>query len=84
MSNTEFRVWIELPSPTDDVARNAENCRLVTNMLRRLSEPDDPDRNKFWYSEHEHRYCYGGGGGYITLSDHGNWFNLSYLGRDEK
>lgn len=83
MSDKPFRVWIELPPPDeDDIERNKEACRLVNNMLKRLSEPDDPDRNKFWYSEHEHRYCYGGPMGYVSLADNGHWLNLSYLGRD--
>jgi hypothetical protein len=91
MARTENRIWIELDKPPRDMhdARDRKafydrQCELANNVLRRLSPRADMEGqpiSKFWYSEHEARYCYGGPGGYRTLSDNGEWFNLDYLGR---
>jgi hypothetical protein len=89
MSHRATRVWIEIERPTgkefkDPVLRNAEAARraeLATNMLARLNAPEPLDGYKFWWSEHEGRYCYGGPMGYQSLADDGEWFNLEHLGR---
>lgn len=75
-------VWIELEKPKDNT--HAEHvCRLANNMLRRLAEKaTDMGGQEFFWSRSEQSYCYGGDMGYSTLSDHGKWFNLDYLGRE--
>ena len=74
------RVWIELEVPADEVQAK-EIGRLATNMLQRLNAPEKTDYS-FWWSDREQRWCFGGDWGYKVLSDHGEWFNLDYFGRD--
>ena len=74
----EDRVWIELEMPASK-EEGDRRANLANNMLARLSEGKLPE--KFWWSTHEGRYCYGGTMGYRVLTDHGEWFNLEYLGR---
>ena len=90
MSHRATRVWIELERPTgreftsDRVLYNAEAHRraeLATNMLARLNAPEPLDGYRFFWSEREGRYCYGGPMGYESLSDNGQWFNLEHFGR---
>jgi hypothetical protein len=83
------RIWIELDHPSNHKEESLppefakEQCNLANNMLARLASPEHlPLRDTFFWSEHERRYCYGGVMGYIVLTDHGHWFNLSYLGRE--
>ena len=53
----------------------------ATRVLRRLGDPI----SKFWYHEADQKYCLtvDTGGSYLTLNDHGYWFNLDYLGRKD-
>jgi len=80
MENTENKVWIELEQKSSEEDRQLQ-CRLANNMLRRLND-GEPVEDKFWWSTHENRYCYGGPHGYLVLSENGNWFNLDHLGRE--
>ena len=74
------KVWIELEKPIN-TAHAERLCELANTMLKRLSEPDERSERGFFWSEHENRYCFGGGMGYMVLKDNGEWFNLEYFGR---
>lgn len=91
MAKEQNRIWIELDKPPkgmrDPRDRKAfcdRQAELANNVLRRLTARDDmPGQpiSKFWYSEHEACYCYGGPGGYTVQNDNGVWLNLDYVGR---
>lgn len=76
---TENRIWIELDKPFDKEHADKQ-CELANNLLKRLNG-NEPGDSKFWWSEHEKRYCYGGNHGYTVLADRGQWFNLDFFGR---
>lgn len=85
------KIWIELEHPStlqdataaERLAFAKEQCRLANNMLVRLAHHEQlPLANTFFWLASENRYGFGGHTGYETLSDHGKWFNLDYLGRD--
>lgn len=75
-AKNDNRVWIELERPTSPEQGKAR-AALVSSMLHRLGMAGE----RVWWSEHEARYCYGDGTGYIVLSDDGHWFSLDYFGR---
>lgn len=86
------RVWIEIENAFHNKADkglnnpskhqlNEERAVLASAMLNRLRKTPDPaagfewDRNGFQYR------LYDNGGGFLTLSDNGHWFNLDFFGR---
>lgn len=84
---TQNRVWIELEMPFTDDKIDHElghaRAKLATNLIQRLGA--DPAHNQnFWWWPEKLTYCYSryGHGGYVTLSDCGEWFNLDFFGRE--
>lgn len=73
------RVWIELEQPAS-AEHGAEIARAANRMLYRLGDGTER-QDTFWWSQKDHRFCYGGPMGYHVCSDNGWWFNLDYLGR---
>lgn len=73
------RVWIELERDGDALVNEAR-AALVSRMLVRLGCEASPE--PIWWNERARRYCYNkfGHGGFVELSDDGEWFNLDYLG----
>lgn len=81
------RIWIELTPPSGNTELATEAVLFTNNMMARLrgvtpEEQAREDMPRFWYSADKNRYCYGDGGGYVELEDHGHYFNLTYFGRD--
>lgn len=75
----EFVVWIEFQRPqSPEHAKQLEE--MAANMLRRLTGADVVNDRFFW-SAHESRWCYGGQMGYTVCADNGQWFNLAHFGR---
>lgn len=73
------RVWIELEKP-DNQEHGEEQCRLANNMLERLGAKGQ----SFFYDTRTLGYSLetSPGGCYKELEDDGEWFNLSYFGRE--
>jgi hypothetical protein len=67
------RIWIELDREAED---KEEQCRLASLMMQKLGVTEGYE---FFWSKSDRRFCWGGGTGYTTLTDNGNWFNLDYL-----
>lgn len=79
---TKNTIWIELKEPESKEFAELQ-CKLANNMLARLAKPEHlPLAQTFFFSDYERRYCFGGAMGYKVLTDHGEWFNLDYLGRE--
>lgn len=74
------QIWIELEAPCD-AAHAAVICATATRMMNRLG---DTRGKTFSWSERDACYCWGDPMGYVMLPDRGCWFNLDYLGREEK
>lgn len=74
------RVWIELEKPRDK-AHAEQICELANRLIERLSRDGVATERKFFWSEREWQFCYGGDMGYSTQVDRGIWLNLDYLGR---
>lgn len=94
MESRQNRIWIELDQPPKEMrdpeerkAFREKQAALANNVIRRLLARADYQgdgampASKFWWSEREGRYCYGGPGGYTVQSDSGVWMNLDYVGR---
>lgn len=84
MPAPEHRIWIELQEPKD-AADAKQICDKVNRMIDRLRKPEDQKIAadwRFYWSDHERSYCYGGDMGYETLPDGGRWFSLDYFGRE--
>lgn len=81
------RIWIELELPREkkgqpmnhDLGR--QRAALATRMLNTLG---DSGGQRFDWSERNLRYTYGDRMGFENLTDSGKWFNLDYLGREER
>ena len=74
------QVWIELPKPKNS-ADATDIAEKANRMMKRLGNVGG---YRWHWSEHERRWCWGDNMGYVVLNDNGNWFNLDYLGRDER
>lgn len=73
------RVWIELEK-SGSKEHGEEQCRLANNMLNRLGAKG----LSFFYSTRDNLYCLetSADGMYKELADNGEWFNLTFLGRE--
>lgn len=85
------RVWIELDPPRPegkktgpyDHALGHERAKLATNMLARLCGPEDGPAPVIRWNETKLQYDHISGPMRVeSLTDHGQWFNLDYMGRD--
>jgi hypothetical protein len=79
------RVWIEL-DPKGTLDERKERAALLSRMLRRLGfDPRPSGDGPVFVREATGRYCFtlDEAGGYVEASDHGHWFNLDYLGRED-
>ena len=79
--NNPNRVWIELEQPRD-AAHAAEICTLINRtLLRMVPTEEGVDVRQFSWDDKRKRYNLGTRMGDSELVDHGDWFNLDYIGR---
>jgi hypothetical protein len=81
MTERKHRVWIELEQPADDA--DAEQIVAEANrMLKRLARGNDYTRQFGWNAKRQ-VFTYGDHWGHEDLVDRGQWFSLTYLGREQ-
>jgi hypothetical protein len=93
MEMTMNRIWIELEMPWSegkprriDHALGKRRAELADRAMRKMGIlPDYKGKIVFWYEDKLH-YCFtlDYGGSFVEASDSGHWYNLDYLGREEK
>jgi len=80
------RVWIELEYPKGgDDELGKKRAKLASRMLDRLSPPERPGQDTFWWHSTKKMYCVtiDAAGGFLMCNDNGHWFRLSHLGRQD-
>jgi hypothetical protein len=70
------RIWLEIERDADK-AVNHERAEKFTNLLIKLGSS-----RKVWFSETKNHYCITTNdvGGFVELTDSGDWFNLDAFG----
>ena len=74
------RIWIELEVDPADMAVNVRRAKLASSMFRKLGVKHEA----FLWHEKRKAYVHNTGpdGGFHTLDDNGQWFNLAWLGKE--
>ncbi len=95
---TQHRVWIEIEHPSyshgkvvkgrtpeERDAIGEERAALVSRLLGRMGVmPTYQGKRVFWWPD-KGRYCWtlDEAGTFTECSDHGHWYSLDHLGREE-
>lgn len=81
------RVWIEIEKPWTkgqgfDHALGHQRAKLISNLLKRLGVSYG-SHDPVFYRTGSGRYCFtlDTAGGYVEAEDHGQWYNLDFLGK---
>ena len=82
MADKPNRVWIELEYPKNAEEGHAR-AKLLNTMLKRLGVSFHSEL-VFWHEDKD-RYCFtlDEAGGFVEAQDHGHWYNLDMLGKEQ-